>query len=291
MQNMTAGVVRITPETARLHIANEIFAGQRQISETHVEFLADTMRKKQFNGGSSIQFARCDETGWVVVDGQQRLHAIVRSGIPQDIVVVRHECGSVRDLAGLYARIDRGRGRSVIDAMRALGLLDGETSLSQTELKHFSQAAVLLRRDMTSAAISGSTYDAKSAEARHDEMSKWSQPATLYFAHTRGAAERKLFDRREVVAIGIVTFADAPKLAAEFWGGAAKDDGLRASDPRKKMLETMRKTPASRTGIGYLGNAVSACWNAYVEGRDLSKVIVRDPRADVALIATRYAKR
>ena len=291
MSYMTSSIVRISPEMATHMIQNEMFPGQRPINKSHVEFLADTMRKGEFNGGSAIQIAKALDTGWLVIDGQQRLHAIVKHGSPVAANVVRHECGSRQEIALIYSRIDRGRGRSMVDAMRALGLLNETHDLSPTELKHFSQASVLLRQNMTSASISGSSYDARSAEARHEEMVKWHAPAVQYFVATRSASEPKLFDRREVVSIGIVTFADAPEIALRFWGEAAKDDGLRATDPRKKMLEAMRKAPATRGSIGYLGHVVAACWNAYVEGRDLSKVIVRDPRANVALASTRYSKR
>lgn len=291
MSTMTTSVVTISPKSALHMIENEMWPDQRPVEHGMVGFLAEAMRRDQFNGGSSIQLAMCPQGKWYVLDGQNRLHAIVKYGAAVAIVVVRHECKSMQEIGEIYSRIDRGRGRSMVDAMRGLGLLRDETELCRTELKHFGQASVLLSADLTSKKISGANYHSRSAEARQEEMQKWRHAAGEYFDATRTATEAKLFDRREVVAIGILTFADAPDAASAFWRAAAADDGLRATDPRKKMLETMRKTPATSAGMGYLSHVVAACWNAYVEGRDLSKVVVRDPRADITLLSTRYAKR
>ena len=283
-------VVRIDPKTAQSMLEME-FPLQRSTSAGHVEFLRDTMKAGEFDGGEPIRFGMAPGTPWMLINGKHRLTAVVLSEVIIDMVVVYTECQSLEDVAKVYARIDRGRQRNMVDAMKALGLILRDSHMSQTDLKVFSQAAVLLRIGLESRPIWGSNYESRSAEARHSEMEKWQQPARQYFAAIHGSADKQLLERREVAAIGIVTFADDPHMAQAFWHEAAKDDGLRASDPRKKMLEVLRRTPVTRSGIGYLGNAVAACWNAYVEGRDLSKVIVRDPRADITLLNTRYAKR
>jgi hypothetical protein len=285
-----AVVTTIDPRTARSMLELN-FSLQRSVSAHHVQFLRDTMKAGEFDGGEPIRFGMSPNTPWVLLNGQHRLHAIASGETTVDMVVVYTKCQSAEDVARVYARIDRGRQRNMVDAMKALGLIARDNQMSQTDLKVFSQAAVLLRIGLQSKSISGNSYDSKSAEARHAEMEKWQKPAREYFAAIHGSAEKTLFERREVAAIGIVTFADAPHNAQAFWHEAAKDDGLRANDPRKKMLEVLRRAPVSRSGIGYLANAVASCWNAYIEGRDLSKVIVRDPRADITLLDTRYAKR
>ena len=287
----TTAIVNMSPEDARRYLENNTFPGQRSLSQTHVRFLKETILAQEFDGGAPIRFAISPGRGWVIVDGQHRLAAIAAQITVVEVLLVYTECKSDEDLAKLYSRIDRGRHRNMVDAMRGLGLIAKDNSMTQTDFKSFSAASVLLRTGLTSKHIAGNSYDAKSAEARHAEMCKWSQPAQEYFNAIRNSTERGLFDRQQVAAIGIVTFADATHMAQTFWREAAKDDGLRANDPRKKMLEVLRRTPVRASEAGYLGNVVAACWNAYVEGRDLSKVIVRDPRADITLLETRYARR
>ena len=285
-----AVVMTVDPSMARSMLEMK-FPLQRSVKSHHVQFLRETMKAGEFDGGEPVRLGLAPNTSWMLLNGQHRLHAIVSGEITVDMVVVYTRCQSAEDLAKCYARIDRGRQRNMMDAMKALGLIASDNQMSYTDLKVLSKSAVLLRIGLRSGAIDGSNYNSKSAEARHAEMEKWQQPAQQYFAAIHGSAEKSLFERREVASIGIVTFADAPDTAQMFWHEAAKDDGLRASDPRKKMLEVLRRTTPDRGGIGYIANAVAACWNAYVEGRDLSKVIVRDPRADITMLHTRYAKR
>lgn len=285
-----AVVTTVDPSMAR-SILEMKFPLQRSVQGHHVQFLREAMKAGEFDGGEPIRLGLAPNTSWMLLNGQHRLHAVVSGEMTVDMVVVYTRCQSAEDLAKVYARIDRGRQRSMIDAMKALGLISRDNQMAPKDLKAFSQAAVLLRMGLEARSVSGSSYESKSAEARHAEMEKWQQPARQYFAAIHGSADKPLFERREVAAIGIVTFADAPHTAQTFWREAAKDDGLRATDPRKKVLEVLRRAPVTRTGMGYLGNAVAACWNAYVEGRDLSKIIVRDPRADITLLDTRYAKR
>jgi hypothetical protein len=285
-----AMTILIDPPSARSMLEKK-FPLQRSVSVSHIKFLLDTMKAGEFDGGEPIRFGRGPNTPWMLLNGQHRLHAVASGDMAVEMAVVYTECQSVEDVAKVYSRIDRGRKRNMVDAMKALGLISRANEMAQKDFKAFSQAAVLLRMGLESRSVAGSSYESRSAEARHAEMEKWQQPARQYFAAIHGSADKPLFERREVAAIGIVTFADAPHTAQPFWREAAKDDGLRATDPRKKVLEVLRRAPVTRTGMGYLGNAVASCWNAYVEGRDLSKVIVRDPRADITLLDTRYAKR
>jgi hypothetical protein len=285
-----AVVMTVDPSMARSMLEMK-FPLQRSVSTHHIQFLRETMKAGEFDGGEPIRLGLAPNTSWMLLNGQHRLHAVVSGEMTVDMVVVYTRCQSAEDLAKVYARIDRGRQRNMMDAMKALGFISRDNQMSYTDLKILSRASVLLRIGLRSGSIDGSTYNSKSAEARHAEMEKWQQPARQYFAAIHGSAEKWLLERREVASIGIVTFADAPDTAQTFWGEAAKDDGLRANDPRKKMLEVLRRTTPDRGGVGYTANAVASCWNAYVEGRDLSKVIVRDPRADITLLNTRYAKR
>ena len=285
-----AVAMTIDPSTARSMLEMR-FPLQRNVADGHVKFLLDTMKAGEFDGGEPIRFGMAPNTRWMLLNGQHRLHAVVSGDMTVDMVVVYTKCQSNEDLAKVYSRIDRGRKRSMADAMKALGLASQNEAMTQRDFRTFSQAAVLLRMGLESKAISGNKYENRSPEVRYAEMEKWQQPAEQYFSAIRGAAEKSMFERREVAAIGIVTFADDPGMAQTFWHEVAKDDGLKATDPRKKALEVLRHAPVTHTGMGYMGHAVAACWNAYIEGRDLTRVVVRDPRADIILLNTRYAKR
>jgi hypothetical protein len=284
----TASVEIITPEEAAEYLAKNNFSGQRALSKDHVAFLSDTRRQGQFDGGAPIRFAQHDGTWWLV-DGQHRLAMISGADEPVEMVVVRTVCESAQQVADLYSRIDRGRGRNLTDALRALGIYKG-AAMTPTQMSVFAATVPILAGELQGA-VRGSSYISKSAEARVALMQDWSHAAEMYFSAVDGSPHSGLFKRREVMAVGLVTFADAQHSALEFWRGAAMDDGLQATDPRKQMLLYMMRTRPSHHGVGFLIHGVAACWNAWHRGDHLKMVKVMDVSAPVKLAGTRYAKR
>lgn len=284
----TAGIEIVTPEQARVYLANNNFGGQRALNRLHVAFLTEALRKNQFDAGAPIRFAQNDGRWWLV-DGQHRLSMISEADTPVEMVVIRTICETAQDVADLYARIDRGRGRSITDALRALGVYS-QSALSPTQMAILAATVPVLAGNLYGH-VSGSSYASKSAEARAEIMDKWLDAAALFFAAIEGGPHGRLFNRREVTAVGLVTFADAQHAALEFWRGAAMDDGLQAHDPRKQLLLFMMRTKPSSSGIGVLAHGVAACWNAWHRGDQLKIVKVMDASAPVRLAGTRYAKR
>lgn len=281
-------VENISPEKAAEWLAHKNFSGQRAVHERHINFLAETIRQQQFDGGSPIRIAVCGQNEWIV-DGQHRLSAIISSGISVDCVVVRTHCPTPQQVAELYARIDRGRGRSINDALRGLGLVSS-TSLNQTQINLLGTATPLIAAEL-SGHLTGSHYTSRSPEFRAKLIEAWEPYAAMFFAATDGATEGRLFSRREVMAIGLITFADAQEMAQQFWRGAAMDDGLSLTDPRKHLLKIMRSTKPTSNGVGLLAHSVAVCWNAWQRGDQMKLVRVIDARAPIKLLGTRYAKR
>src|SRR3954462_12757929 len=113
-------VVRISPQIARDWLDNYAFQFQRKLNSTHVGFLSRTINDGNFDDGETI---RCVATrdawendgAFYLVNGQHRLHAIIRSGAAQDMIVITTIVDSFDDVSRIYARIDRGRNRSIAD--------------------------------------------------------------------------------------------------------------------------------------------------------------------------------
>lgn len=83
--NLTCTVELITPEIAKAYLAHNT-ANYRTLSAITVKNYAEDMRNGTFReNGEAIQFS----VSGVLKNGQHRLHAIVESGIPQVMVVVR----------------------------------------------------------------------------------------------------------------------------------------------------------------------------------------------------------
>lgn len=285
----TVAVSKISPGLASTILAKNNFAEQRKLNTNHVAYLADSLQANQFDGGSPIRFAEFAGSRYLI-DGQHRLTMLTNTGKTVEFVVVTTHCASLDEVAHLYARIDRGRGRSVTDALRALGLYITD-DLSSGQMKALISCMPLIAGGLKQS-VSGSAYYSKSAEHRSELAEKWRSHAIKFFDAIAETSNAKSFLKREIVLVGMVTMADAPERmrAAEFWRGAARDDGLAADDPRKAMLEFVRRNTPTASGIGYFGHGVVAAWNAWAEGRKLRVIKPGDITQTIKPRGTRWER-
>lgn len=101
----------VTPAMAKMWL--EKSAPNRHLSEIVVERYAEDMRQGRWLvNGATIVMGQSGE----ILDGQHRLHAIVKTGMPMNTIVV----SGVADEA--YKTMDTGRPRSVGDHLKAMGL-------------------------------------------------------------------------------------------------------------------------------------------------------------------------
>lgn len=112
----TAEIVTITPEVAEQWLGANTH--NRNLSRMYIDRLAGAIRRGewQFNG-ESIKF-NGDGT---LIDGQHRLSAIAKSGVPVAALVVHNVSMSAQDT------VDVGKKRSLADALK----LRGETECAQ----------------------------------------------------------------------------------------------------------------------------------------------------------------
>jgi hypothetical protein len=288
MSKHNVNVQILTPEEAKFILDNENFPGQRHVKRDNVMHLTSEYNDGHFDTGESIRFATYAGRRYLI-NGQHRLQMLSKLDEPLEFVVVTTKCVSLDEGAHLYARIDRGRGRSVVDALRGLGLyLD--SALSQTQINALGACAPLFKTKLHGRADS---YSSRSAEAREPFITEYMPAATKYFDAVKGSLHEKFFQRKEVVVVGAATFHDNPanEKAYEFWAECAADDGLSAADPKKAALEFMRRTKPTSFGVGALAHGVAACWNAYYRGDQLRLVKVLDPTAPLRIMGTRWWKR
>lgn len=299
--------VLFTPASAERVMKEEMYALQRDVMPYHAEFLAETQRRGEFDADEPIRFGVLRGQRYLV-DGRHRLSAIIISGIPQSMWVIETPCATDEDLAQLYARIDRGRGRSMGDALKGIGAFNRIDGLSQPQMTALVACAPLLENGLTTMRVSGSSYQSKSVEGRLEVIQPWLEAAKLFFTAVKepsfGSAQR-LFYRRNVLPIALATFQDFPAktLAWEFWHGMAKDDAIPLGDPRKACIEMLRSETRlvkaalheqnRRTGMGYTAHAVTFCWNAWYREVPVKRIRLA-PDAEgqpVCIFGTRFEHR
>ena len=281
----------VTPEQAREILAHNLFKDQRKV-----------------NRGRPPARPMGD-LPLVLVDGQHRLLAI--SLMPSDhkpqITVITSRCDTAEEVAQIYARIDRGRSRSLVDALQGLGYFSESNGLTRAQSATVLACSPLLESHLRTVGVSGASYASGSAEHRAEAIGPWMEAARQFYGaiSTSNFGNSRLFYNRQVV-VGLATFKDpeAAERAAGFWQVMAEDSGLDALDPRKACLESVRtqtgsgRTSAARRGqgrnhvVGFLAQGVTACWNAYYRGEaQITRVRVRDPKGPLRILGTMYAKR
>jgi hypothetical protein len=112
----------------------------------------------------------------------------------------------------------------------------------------------------------------------------WAAEARKYFEVVQGgeAANMYLFLRAPVIACGLLTLRHVPDKADEFWRGMAKDDGLRAHDPRKRFLHWLRTEKQRPAGV-VRGFAVA--WRAFLEDKELQLIrFVQSKAVDIRFV-------
>lgn len=106
MDNVKAQVETITPETAREYL--KFNTVNRPFNKITVDYYADQMKKGQWLlNGEAICFA----DGGVLINGQHRLNAVIKAGVPIQTLVVR----GVSQQS--FITFDNGRSRTMADVL------------------------------------------------------------------------------------------------------------------------------------------------------------------------------
>jgi hypothetical protein len=267
--------VEVTPELAEEWLENP-FERQRALRDHHVILLAEEMEAGTFIPHSAVVFAELDGKSYLI-DGQHRLKAISLYGQPVKMPVIRRGAISMKQIEEWYSSIDQGLRRTAHDAIRAQGL-SGELGISETHAGRLSGAVRLIASefiDMTAGVGKDKHIRMRGARSNalvSELLRAWAPEAKTYFELVHGgeAANMYLFLRASVIACGLLTIRHSPEKAREFWLGVARDDGLRAHDPRKRLLNWLRNGKRIRPGNAARGFAVA--WRAFLEGKELQLI-------------------
>lgn len=125
MKNVIAKVETITPDIAKEYLKYNVI--NRPLNNSHVDFLARQMKSGEWKmNGEAICFE-----GTALVNGQHRLNAVIKAGVPVDFLVVR---GVEKDSFITY---DSGKNRSVSDVFNIQNIPNA-TSVSGIIQRYFS---------------------------------------------------------------------------------------------------------------------------------------------------------
>lgn len=260
--------------------------GQRRVRLHHVVFLAEQMRREEFLQHTTIDFVRYDGSDYLV-DGQHRLLAVVRSGLPQSFVVITREAKTEEQIGLIYGLTDLNLRRTISDFTSAIGL-DTETGLSRTQINEVGSAVVFLKMGFRRPKHVRSIDRVETIAS----IREYAEYASTYYETVSGcsASIRHAIGRSATLALGIATFCHAAKKYGnrieEFWHGAIFDDGLKTGDPRKLayehlLLATMptggyRRVRAHVVTADESARYLATCFNKFIAGDAAS--LIRPPK-------------
>lgn len=111
--NLNTSITTITPDQATGYL--DTVRDNRNISQKHVRNLSDSLQDNRWMvNGESVKFATDDEGQSYLMDGQHRMLAIIKSGLPMTTVVIE----GLDPLS--FPSIDSGKRRSLSDVLSIL---------------------------------------------------------------------------------------------------------------------------------------------------------------------------
>lgn len=240
----------ITPAKARVYLAGNTI--NRPLSPKHIEYLASEIRAGRWQlNAETIKF-----NGSRLLDGQHRLHAVVKSGIPIVSIVAR---GLEEDS---FHTIDTGKKRSAADTLSiageksstrvaaALALID---ALEKGQTKNFSS-------------VSGAK-----ALALLDEHSEIRRSVWAY------QGPKTLLKPSVAIALHYLFAKNDRDLANEFFQNLRSGSGLSEGDPVFTLREKLIANSVGNSRL--LHETVMACtikaWNALRQGATVKRLTYR----------------
>lgn len=282
--------LEVTPSIASDWLSNFNYKHQRKIRPLHVNSLARMMENGCFRQKTQINFMKLG-SDFYLTNGQHTLSAIVKSGVFQNLCVIVSNAKTMCDIADDFARHDTHLTRQLSDSLHAHEL-DVEIGVTKTDLQFISAASLylsFLKGESNRSSIRSYTNDEKLVIVR--KYGYLGRDALSFFV---GNTQKTYLTRKTTLAV-VMACKEATENAGDFWTALANDDGLRANDPRKTLLEWLKLKMTAGSSWGAVNSkkqtandhelvkGIASAWNAWVEGRQLKCIKINFDSATVEL--------
>jgi len=261
-------------------LKNHNYKHQRELKQTHINSLSRMMINGVFRQKTQINFMRLGNS-YHLTNGQHTLSAIVKSKCAQNLSVIVSIAKTEEDIADDFSRHDTHLTRKFADSLVAHEV-DVRIGVTRTQLNWITAGAIHAEF------LKGATRSKSKTSITHDEklqiVNKYVDIGKSTIEFFSGKTNNAYLTRKTTIAAAMLC-NEKHEHAHEFWAEMAKDDGLKTGDPRKTLLEWLRsKTTGGgrnyNTGKTIVADhefikAMAACWNAWIDGREL-KIIKYD---------------
>lgn len=290
MTTIDTKLIKITPELAKEYVGL-IYEHQRPKNQSHVDYLANAMEKSLFDPTSNIAFASLNGKK-VLIDGQHTLWAIMKSGIPQTLLVSDYFVTDVTQIARLYSHFNIGKRRSLFDSIRAYDIT-ADLGLKSTQINQVAAAVRYMK--------AGFPRYKSTDRYQHEEMielvRRWQNEAHIIYNTIEGCdypIKQKLCSA-PILAVLLAIIRYSPQKGPKFVY-LAHDDGLKKGDPRKALLNYLRQISQHTAGglipqsPGDIARAVAKCWGKYHDDLALNNIRIStlDSSKNIVIRGTPY---
>lgn len=279
-----------TPKMAGEWLEAKTYERQRLIHPRHVTFLTAVREHEEFNPYSPIEVCVLPDGQEIITNGHHRLTSIAAGSTDQVVSVKFVSVPDMNAVRRLYATHDNGgRTRTVADIATAYGT-DETLDLARNQIINVGAAALLVHQKFPPHRC-GLDYETKSPSFRNQLLTIYGPFAAQFFADIKDAPRLNIsrLSKQGVLAVAIATYMAPLSLAKAkaFWSGLAFDDGLRASDPRKALLNWLSLPKRGHPDTAEIVANVAQAWNAAFEGAPLAKCNARK-KSDIVILGTGF---
>lgn len=273
---ITPNVEIITPAIAEEYLKRNTL--NRKMSKHRVAYYASQMKAGRWQlNGQAIIF----DTEGNLLDGQQRLAAVIKSGCPIQVIVIRGISSTT------MGTIDTGKARTAGDVFALRGAKSARAAAAAVKTRN-----TLFRGYAFSSATNGTIE----SQYSHDELwDIYKENEQIYdkavcYAGTLVNAWRSPYSASclgGVVSHLIIDKGYSWEDVKGFFDALydVRNDGTYSLKPaikalRRRLREDENLVRGQKMGAAYKGSLLVKTWNCYQRGADISRIVMRDDDAE-----------
>ncbi len=260
----------LAPEQATFWLEKYEYIFQRPIRQWWVDYLAREMRKGRFEPTAILMFAINKEDGKRYnLNGRHTMQAIIKSQLPQKVIVISYVRDNLMQIRKLYTTIDKNLKRTIKDDILALNLPE-INGLNVSDLIRIQSALKFI-----TSRFNHSQMSRKFGYNDQDIINLIPQWIEYYTNYKKAISKSNLIlTNAALVSMGIITFKFDSINATNFWTNIA----LGTSNPKsaeRVFREFYLQLDKKRSSDIF--KSIMVAWNSFIKSQKCSEVNLKNP--------------
>lgn len=264
----------VDAEKAQELLVFNTFDHQRKLRDQKRDLYAKQMIEGDWKPGADggIQLARTGDGAWELMNGQHRLHAVIKSGVSVPFLITEYTFVSERDKYSFYASLDLGAKRLESDALLALGVQSTLVGVDKKTIRTATSAVKAIELNFrpkggNAGSVNPNTNTIAGVKRVLDALATPIRATTSAFLGNRTLNHAVM--NSSAFGIALLTFMYAPEAAQEFWPEIIDPNVLTKGTPQYALYNYLLTHTPSSEGLDTYPFCVANAWNAYAEGRNI----------------------